>query len=107
MSVAPFNLGWVLVMLMLGESLGQAQIRRSTGPTLPGQANGLTLVWSPSPSPGVVGYALYWGLSEATCTNRIVVRNETKVTLVGFKRKVTYHIAVAAYDATGEESPWS
>jgi len=107
MSVAPFNLGWALVMLMLGGELGHAQIRPMTGARLPGQANTLTIVWSPSPSPEVSGYALYWGLSEDSCTNRIALRNVTNVTLVGFKRKLTYHLAVAACDATGDESPWS
>ena len=107
MSVTPLNLGWVLVMLLLGQELGQAQIRRVTGANIPGQANALTLVWNPSPSPSVVGYAIYWGLSEDSCTNRIAVRNVTSATLAGFKRRVTYHLAVAAYDAIGEESPWS
>ena len=107
MSIGPLNLGWLVVMLMLGQELGRAQIRRITGATGVGQANTLTVLWNPSPSPGVVGYALYWGLSEDSCTNRIVLRNVTDVTLVGFKRRVTYYLAVAAYDATGEESPWS
>ena len=92
---------------MLGEALGQAQIRRMTVARVPGQANTLTIVWEPSPSPEVIGYAVYWGLSEDGCTNRIALSNETAVTLVGFRRRLTYHIAVAAYDATGEESPWS
>jgi hypothetical protein len=107
MSLRPLNLGWLLVMLLLGQELVQAQLRRLNRPTLPGQANALTLIWSPSPSPEVVGYSLYWGLSEDSCTNRIVVLNETNATLVGFRRRVTYHLAVAAYDVTGEESPWS
>lgn len=107
MSVAPLNLGWLLVLLMLGQMLAQAEIRRVTHPNLPSQANELTLVWNPSPSPGVTGYAVYWGLSADSCTNRIAVRNVTSVTLVGFRRRVSYHLAVAAYDATGEESPRS
>lgn len=106
MSVGLLNLGWMLALL-LSQQLGQAQIRRMNGATGVGQANTLTVVWNPSPSPGVTGYALYWGLSDDACTNRIVVRNVTSVTLVGFKRSATYYLAVAAYDATGEESPWS
>jgi len=109
MSVRPVNLGWVLVVLILGQELGRAQIRRMTGASTLGQANtnALTIVWSPSPSPGVIGYAVYWGLSDDTCTNRISLRNVTDVTLVGFRRRVTYYLAVSAYDANGEESPWS
>ena len=106
MSIRPLNFGWLLVMLLLGPVLGQAQIRRVNG-NVPGQANALTVVWNPSPSPGVVGYALYWGVSSDSCTNRIAVRNVTNVTLVGLRQRATYHFAVAAYDATGEESPWS
>ena len=93
-------------MLMLGQVLGQAQIYRVTG-TIVSQTNALNLVWNPSPSPGVVGYAVYWGLSDDSCTNRIALRNVTSVTLAGFRRRGTYSLAVAAYDASGEESPWS
>lgn len=107
MSVAPHNLGCLLVMLMLVQEPGQAQIHRVLGANLPGQANALTVVWNPSPSPSVAGYAVYWGLSSDSCTNRIAVRSVTNVTLVGFRRNATYHLAVAAYDAAGEESPWS
>jgi hypothetical protein len=107
MSVARFNLGWLFVVLMLGGELGHAQIRRVTGPRASRQANSLTIVWSPSPSPEVIGYALYWGLSPDSCTNRIALRNVTNATLVGFQRRPTYHFAVAGYDASGEESPWS
>jgi hypothetical protein len=107
MSVVRLNLGWVLVILMLGSELSQAQIRRVAGSRASRQANTLTVVWSPSPSPEVIGYALYWGLSPDNCTNRIALRNVTNVTLIGFQRRHTYHFAVAGYDAGGEESPWS
>ena len=95
------------MILMLGGELGHAQLRHMTGARVPGQANTLTIVWSPSPSPEVIGYALYWGLSADSCTNRIALRSVTNVTLVGFRRRLTYHFAVAGYDAGGEESPWS
>ena len=107
MSVGPLNLGWLVVVLLLGQELGRAQIRRLTGASAPRQPNTLTIVWSPSPSPGVIGYAVYWGLSDDSCTNRIALRNVTDVTLAGFRRGITYYLAVAAYDATGDESPWS
>lgn len=107
MSVRLLNLGWLVVILLLGQELGQAQVLHVIGATLPDQANALTITWNPSPSPEVVGYVVYWGLSDDSCTNRIVLRNVTNVTLVGFRRRATYHLAVAAYDATGEESPWS
>ncbi|HEX5222392.1 MAG TPA: fibronectin type III domain-containing protein [Verrucomicrobiae bacterium] len=107
MSVARFNLGWVLVILMLGSEWSHAQIRRETPARATRQANTLTIVWRPSPSPEVIGYALYWGLSADSCTNRVDLGNVTNVTLVGFQRRLTYHFAVAGYDASGEESPWS
>jgi hypothetical protein len=105
MSLAPFNWGWVMVML--SQLSGQAQIWRAFESGIGNQTNTLTVVWSPSPSPGVAGYALYWGVTSDACTNRLALGNVTNVTLGGFRAKVTYHFAVAAYDQAGDESLWS
>lgn len=107
MRQAPFNLGLVVVMLMLGRWPGQAQLYRPLIPPLSGNSNALTVIWEPSPSEQVAGYALYWGVNGSPCTNRIMLRNVTNTTLAGFKPGDTYQLAVAAYDAAGEESPWS
>lgn len=106
MLIRLLNLGWLsVVTLMLDQVLAQAQIRQVADGT--GQTNTFTIGWRPSPSSSVVGYALYWGFSNESCTNRIAMHNVTNVTLEGIEPNLTYCFAVAAYDATGEESPWS
>jgi Fibronectin type III domain len=107
MSIAPLKLGLLVMVVLLGPLPGRAQLYRLPNSRVGAMTNTLTIVWEPSPSDQVAGYVLYWGLNSDHCTNRIVLRNVTNATLAGFKAKATYHFAVAAYDAAGEESPLS
>jgi hypothetical protein len=54
--------------------------------------------WSPSATPGVMGYALYCGTNTGNYPVRIDVGTNTTVTLTGLKEGRTNFYAVAAYD---------
>ena len=62
------------------------------------------LGWSPSPSPGVTGYDIYWGYSSGQYSDLVDVGNVTDVTLGGLSTNMVYYFEVVAYDSTGLES---
>jgi hypothetical protein len=66
----------------------------------------ITLAWNPSPSPGVVGYILYYGPASHAYTNMVTVGNATNVT-IGIQPLSDYFFAVTAYDSFGLESDFS
>jgi len=74
--------------------------------TLPTHYN-LTLVWNPSPSPGVIGGNLYYGTVSGNYTNVIPVGNVTTATILGLSSGVIYYFAITAVDTAGEESDFS
>ncbi len=73
--------------------------------TLPAQQANLT--WSPSPDTNVVGYAIYYGGASQTYTNTVVAGNTTNLTITGLTPGGTYYFVATAYDADGNESPFS
>jgi hypothetical protein len=107
MPIAALN--WVLALgiLMAGLVAAPAQLHRVGSAPLAGFGRTLSLAWDASPSEQAVGYIVYWGLQREGCTNRIQLDNVTNVTLAGFKPARTYYLAVAAHDATDNESPLS
>lgn len=65
-----------------------------------------TLRWDYSAS-GAAGFALYWGKSSGTYTNRIDVGNTTTYTVAGLAASTNYYYVVVAYDARKVESSHS
>jgi hypothetical protein len=63
------------------------------------------LGWKPSPSAGVSGYYMCWGLESGRTTNRLDSGNVTNVFLGSLNPGYTYYFTVVAYSAYGDEAP--
>lgn len=67
----------------------------------------VTLAWSSTPDPSVVGYKVYEGVASRSYTNVIDVGNSTQATISGLVPGTTYYFAVTSYTAGGLESAFS
>jgi len=67
----------------------------------------ITLGWDPSPSPGIVGYKLYWGASSHLYTNSLNADTNLSATVYGVLVGTNYYFAATAYDTDGIESDYS
>lgn len=63
------------------------------------------LQWNASPSSGIAGYAVYYGVSGSSVTNRIDVGMSLTCTVTGLAPATSYFFYVVVYDAYGDESP--
>lgn len=63
------------------------------------------LVWEPSPSTGIAGYAVYYGVSGSDITNRFDAGPALSATITGLTPATTYFFYVVVYDSYGDESP--
>lgn len=66
-----------------------------------------TVTWSPSQSPVVTGYNLYYGTTSHDYTNMISVGNATNATINNLSPGTTYYFAATAHDDSGDESAFS
>src|SRR5579871_356200 len=64
-----------------------------------------TLVWEGNPSPNIAGYAVYYGMSAASVTNRFDAGPALATTITGLTPHVNYFFYVVDYDTYGDESP--
>jgi hypothetical protein len=64
----------------------------------------VTLVWTRSADPIVVGYNIYYGGASGAYTNKISVGNATNATISGLIQGATYYFAATTYAASGVES---
>lgn len=71
------------------------------------QAASVTLTWSPSIDPTVVGYKIYYGVASGVYTNSVDVGNVTNYTITGLADDTTYYFAATSYDSNGVESDFS
>ena len=62
-----------------------------------------TLVWAPSPSGGIAGYAVYYGVSGSSVTNRFDAGLALSATITGLTPATTYFFYVVVYDSFGDE----
>jgi hypothetical protein len=65
------------------------------------------LNWSPSASPDVVGYNIYYGGANGDYTNEISVGNTTNLTVSGLLDNKTYFFAARTINGSGIESAYS
>ncbi|HEV2453721.1 MAG TPA: fibronectin type III domain-containing protein, partial [Verrucomicrobiae bacterium] len=65
------------------------------------------VTWSPSASPGVIGYNVFYGLSGSTSTNEIWAGNTASITISNLVVGDTYFFAAAAVNSSGIQSPVS
>jgi hypothetical protein len=63
--------------------------------------------WTPSASPDIVGYNIYYGESSGDYTNEISVGNTTNVTVSGLASSAKYFFAAKAVNGQGDESAFS
>jgi hypothetical protein len=62
------------------------------------------LAWNPSVGTNVTGYALYYGTTSNSLTNRVNMGNQTTGTCSNLLTGRTYYFVVTAYNSTGLES---
>ncbi|HEY1787223.1 MAG TPA: fibronectin type III domain-containing protein [Verrucomicrobiae bacterium] len=65
------------------------------------------LNWSPSASPDVVGYNIYYSEASGDYTNEISVGNTTNLTVSGLLDSTTYYFAARTINGSGIESAYS
>jgi len=89
----------VVLLLPLLELLAMA------GTVVP--VSSVTLAWSPTTDPNVVGYRVYQGVASQSYTNMIDVGNATTITISNLVAGTTYYFAVTSYTADDLESAFS
>jgi fibronectin type 3 domain-containing protein len=71
----------------------------------------VSLAWSASSAPNVVGYRLYYGTAPRTYSQSfgagVAVGNTTTFNVSGLTAGKTYYFAVTAVDNLGNESAYS
>lgn len=73
----------------------------------PALAGTLKISWQPNAEADLAGYYVYYGLKDRPLGGRINVGRQTQYTLQNLQAGETYHIAITAFDQTGNESPFS
>ena len=92
------------VLLLVSPFTSHAQINPT--PNITTNSPGMVrLGWKPSPSAGVAGYYLCWGLATGQCTNRLDAGSVTNVAVADLIIGPTYYFTVVAYSAFGDEAP--
>ena len=62
----------------------------------------VTLGWTPSGSPGVTGYKIYYGNASRSYTQKIDAKNTTTYTVSNLDNTKQYYFAITAYTTTSE-----
>jgi hypothetical protein len=72
-------------------------------------AHGYSLIldWNASASPNTVGYNVYYGTTSGNYPNKLNAGNALSDTISNLTAGVTYYFVATAYDANGNESPYS
>ena len=64
----------------------------------------VTLGWNPPNDPNVKGYVLYYGLTNQSATNRVVVGTNLTVTVTNMLANATYRLYAVSYNTVNVES---
>jgi hypothetical protein len=69
----------------------------------------VTIGWSPSSSPNLAGYMIYYGTSSGNYITAVLVDNSqaTNVTINGLVPGTTYYFAATSIDSSGNQSAYS
>ena len=70
-------------------------------------ATSVSLAWNPSASPSATGYRVYYGAVSGVYTTNVDAGDNTNLTISNLTPGGTYYLAVLAYDAYGDVSPFS
>jgi fibronectin type 3 domain-containing protein len=63
------------------------------------------LTWDPSPTAGVTGYTVFYGVTRGNLNHQVSVGPFTSATISGLADGQTYYFEVTASVATGQQSP--
>jgi hypothetical protein len=66
----------------------------------------VTLAWDANPDPNIAGYRVYYGTSSRDYSFYADVGNQTTCTIANLQNTM-YYFAATAYDAGGQQSPYS
>jgi CxxC motif-containing protein (DUF1111 family) len=67
-----------------------------------GSTNSIGLAWTASPTPGVIGYRVIYGVTSGGMTNSTDVGNVTSAIISGLTSGQTYYLAVIALTSDGQ-----
>lgn len=67
----------------------------------------IEITWNRSASPDVVGYNVYYGGVNASCTNEISVGNLTNLKVTGLAEGTTFFFVITSVNSSGTESDYS
>jgi hypothetical protein len=115
---------WTVLTNAVADSNGLVTIRDLIDPSQPSRfyrgqiGSGLTAVpassaisgvgfmaqWQPALSPGISGYAVYYGATSSSMDNRLDAGSQLSANITGLLPATTYFYEVVAYDSSGDES---
>src|ERR1035438_1617545 len=107
---------WVAAMCCIGRSgwmrhasfgIALSSLLAVFAPASFASMSSITLAWDPSADPSVMGYNLYYWSSCRNDTNQVPAGAATSASAADLCSGATYYFAVTAYDASGQESPYS
>lgn len=91
--------GIVLAVLLEFRAVGLIPPAPGSGSAMP-----ITLAWERPEDPNVVGFALYYGLTNQPVAIRVDAGSNTTVTIFGLRAGEGYRLYAVSYNAAGTES---
>jgi CxxC motif-containing protein (DUF1111 family) len=70
-----------------------------------GSTNAISVAWTPSASPGVTGYRMFYGDISGTTTNTTDLGNVTSTAISGLASGVTYFVSIITLSPNGLSNP--
>ena len=87
-------------LILLAFCLSVAWVGKTSGQSL-------ELEWNPSVSTNVAGYDVFYGTNSGVYPYEIDAGNSTSAVITNLIPGMTYYFAATAYDASGDQSPFS
>ena len=70
-----------------------------------GSTNAISVAWTPSASPGVTGYRMFYGDISGTTTNMTDLGNVTSTVISGLASGITYFVSIITLSPSGTSNP--